>query len=184
MEERGNTLEEEFFRKQNAELLEKMRGERERAEARMIMSDASGIADMAVIDRLLDSGVTPASMMALELAPLAAVAWADHKIEDKERKAILQDAEASGVVTGSEAYAMLEGWLTQAPPASLMDTWAEYARNVAASLDDTQRREMRDHIVTRAKAVANAAGGFAGLGSKMSAAEEAVVKRVESAFGA
>src|SRR5688500_18011609 len=112
MEDRGNSLEEEFFRKQNAELLEKMRGSQEAQSARQMLTDATGITDAAVIDRLIADGVTPASATALSVAPLVAVAWADRKLEDKERQALLKGAEEAGVSAGTAGHELLQSWLT------------------------------------------------------------------------
>ncbi len=184
MEERGNTLEEEFFRKQNAELLEKMRVSREAETTRQTLADATGIKDEAVLDRLLADGVTAASATALSLAPLVAVAWADRKLEDKERQAVLKGAEEAGVTAGSPGHDLLQDWLAQEPPRTLMDTWANYASALAGSLAPSDRDQLRDNLVARATAVANAAGGgFAGMGSKMSDSEQAVINRVKAALG-
>jgi hypothetical protein len=184
MEDRGNSLEEEFFRKQNAELTEKLRATRAREESRRLMSETSGITDESVLDHLIDEGMTPASLAALSLAPLVAVAWADRKLEDKERKAVIEGAGQQGIAPGSPEHDLLEEWLNQAPPASLMETWTSYATALAGSLEPTDLEALRTRLVDRATAVANAAGGgFAGMGSKMSDGERAVLDRVRSALG-
>lgn len=185
MEERGNTLEEEFFRKQNAELLEKMRVSREAETTRQTLADATGIKDEAVLDRLLAEGMTAASATALSVAPLVAVAWADRKLDDKERKAVIEGAEAAGVTAGTPGHALLQDWLTAQPPASLMETWKGYARSLSESLEPAQRTELRETVLARAKAVANAAGGgFAGMGSKLSAEEQKTLDEIAAAFSA
>ena len=181
--ERRKSLEEEFFRKQNAELVERLRTERERGATRELMATASGISDTAVLDRLIDQGMTPATLAALALAPLVAVAWADRKLEEKERKAVLTEAAASGVTAGTAGHELLESWLNEQPPPALMSTWTEYATAFASSLGDDQRREFREALVARATAVGNAAGGgFAGMGSKLSPAEQSVLTQIESAL--
>lgn len=182
LRERGNSLEEEFFRKQNAELMEKMRSSQAKDEVRRQMAAVVGVEDPALIDQLIDHGVTPSTFAALSLAPLVAVAWADRRLEDKERKAVLEEAASSGVEAGGAEYGLLEGWLAEQPPASLMSTWASYARSVSESLGEEQRREFREAILGRANAVANAAGGFAGRGKK-SPEEERVLNSIESALG-
>ncbi len=184
MEDRGNSLEEEFFRKQNAELLEKMRTGQESESARKALAEATGITDDAVLDRLEADGVTGASATALSLAPLVAVAWADRKLEEKERAAVLKGAEEAGVAAGTPGHDLLDDWLSREPPRTLMDTWADYAAALAAGLSPADRNALRDTLVDRATSVANAAGGgFAGMGSKMSDAERAVIDRVKAALG-
>ena len=181
--ERRKSLEEEFFRKQNADLVARLRAERERGETRDLMAAASGIKDAAVLDRLLDQGMSPAAVAALALAPLVAVAWADHKLEDKERKAVLAEAESAGVTPGTPGHDLLQGWLTEEPPPSLMATWSDYASAMAAAFTPDQRREFREALIARATAVGNAAGGgFAGIGSKLSSTEQSTLKRIETAL--
>lgn len=182
LRDRGNSLEEEFFRKQNAEMVERLRSAQSIEDARSQMAAVSGVQDPALIDRLLEHGVTPATFAALALVPLVAVAWADRRLEDKEKKAILQEAASSGLQTESAEYALLEGWLAEQPSPSLIETWAAYARTMSEMLDGEQRREFRSALVGRANAVANAAGGFAGRGKK-SPEEQRVLDGIESALG-
>lgn len=183
LKERGNSLEEEFFRKQNAELVEKLRSTHARDEARSQMIAASGIQDPALLDQLVEHGVTPATFAALTLAPLVAVAWADRRLDDKEKGAVLQEAASSGLNVGSPEYGLLENWLAAEPPPSLMAAWTGYAKEISASLEAEQRREFREALLGRANAVANAAGGFAGRG-KTSPEERRVLDAIGAALGA
>jgi hypothetical protein len=183
-EERGNALEEEFFRKHNAELLARLRESKSKDEARELMAAASGIRNEAVLDQLIAHGMSPATVAALALAPLVAVAWADRKLEEKERRAVLAEAAEAGVSEGSPGFELLQSWLNQAPPPALLTTWSDYARELAGGLDGEQRREFRETLVRRARGVATAAGGFAGVGSKVSGAEQEVLDTIESALPA
>lgn len=181
LRERGNSLEEEFFQKQNAALVERLRSTQAQEAIRSQMMVVSGVEDAALIDQLVEHGVTPASFAALAIAPLVAVAWADRRLEAKEKAAVLQEAAASGLQAGSAEYALLEEWLTAQPPDSLMAAWGSYAREVSATLTVGQRRGFRDAILARANAVANAAGGFGGRGTT-SPEEKRVLDAIESAL--
>lgn len=183
MRERENALEEEFFRKQNAEALARLRSAQSTASARADMSAATGISDPEILDRMLAQGLTPATLTAVSLAPLVAVAWADRKLDDRERLAVLEEATRAGLAPETPGYEILEGWLREAPGATLLDTWAAYARGLAASMEPIDRQKFQESLLARAKAVANAAGGgFAGLGSKVSDAEKKVLDQVEAAL--
>jgi hypothetical protein len=105
MEDRGNSLEEEFFRKQNAELLEKMRAGRESESARQMLAEATRIADPAVLDRLEADGVTGASATALSLAPLVR-RWLGGSQAREERSAprFSRGAEEAGVAAGTPGH--------------------------------------------------------------------------------
>ena len=182
LQERGNRLEEEFFAKQNAEAVAKLRASKEADSQRTDMAAALGVDDPELVSQLLSHGVTPAALAAVSLAPLVLVAWSDRSLEDKERQAVLEEAGQSGITPGSPGFALLEGWLREIPPANLMDTWSAYAKGIAESLDPTQRTEFRDSILKRSQAVAAAAGGFAGM-NKVSAREKGVLEQIEAALG-
>jgi hypothetical protein len=181
LRERGNSLEEEFFRRKDAELVSRLRSEHARAESRSQMTAVSGIEDLRLLDDLLDHGVTPASFAALMLAPLVAVAWADRRLEDREKAAVLKEATASGMRPGTPEYGLLEEWLAAQPPPSLMSAWEGYARELATNLGVEERREFREALLARANAVSNAAGGFAGRG-RTSAEERRVLDAVAAAL--
>lgn len=57
MQERKNTLEEEFFHKQNAEALARLRSSQDRAQSHTDMAAATGISDPAILDRMVAQGL-------------------------------------------------------------------------------------------------------------------------------
>lgn len=181
--ERGNALEEEFFRKQNAELLARMRAEQAIETAEAQMAAALGVNDSALVEQLLAHGVTPATIAAVSLAPLVLVAWADGTLEEQERKAVAAGASSAGIAAGSTEHELLESWLAERPADSLMATWSAYVRGVIESLDEQGRTELRDSIIRRTTSVANAAGGFLGR-NKVSDAEREVMDKVEAVLKA
>ncbi len=181
LQERGNRLEEEFFAKQNAAVVAKMREARAQEDERTQMVAALGVDDDALFEQLKAHGVTASTLAAVSLAPLVLVAWADQSLEGKEREAVLKEASASGLSSGSPEYQLVESWLSQRPAPSLLSTWAAYAKGVSEALDEGRRAEFRESILNRAKAVAGAAGGFAGM-NRVSAAEKEVLDQVEAAL--
>ena len=179
LQERGNRLEEEFFAKQNAAMVAKLREQKAVEEERAQMTAALGVDDPVLFEQLRSHGVTSATLAAVSLAPLVLVAWADRSLESKEREAVLKEAKSSGLAEGSAELQLVESWLNERPGDSLMQAWVAYATGVCEALDDTRRAEFRDSILARAKAVAGAAGGFAGM-NRVSAAEKEVLDKVES----
>jgi hypothetical protein len=111
------------------------------------------------------------------------VAWANGVIEDKERRAVLSAAEANGVVPGSPAHETLHSWLKRRPTASLLQMWGEYIVELRDHLSPTERHALRDEVMGRARAVAEAAGGYLGLIKKISPEEEIVLQELAKAFG-
>lgn len=178
---RRKSLEEEFFAKENARLRAELQARREREAAREALRTA-GVTSPALCDRLIDMGIDAEAVAALALVPLVAVAWADGAIQEREREAILHGARDAGLPQDGPAYQLLQGWLTHAPGQHLLDLWADYVRCLSAELDPERRREFRDQLLGRTRKIAEAAGGFLGLFSKISAREQAVLDQLERAF--
>jgi hypothetical protein len=181
--DRKKALEEEFFRRQEEKLIAKLRDEEQQREARRALSEASGISDDAVLDRLIQMGIGARTLAPLSLVPLVEVAWADGKLDPRERDAVLAAAKEAGLDPTSPGYGLLETWLSTRPDAHLQELWAEYTRSLCAALAPEDRAALRDEILGRARRVAEAAGGFLGLGSKVSRAEEQVLNELVKAFG-
>ena len=182
LEARRVALEESFFRKENERLRERMRIAREREAARKALASELGLRDEALLERLLDLGIRIDTVEALALAPLAFVAWADGEMEPHEHDAVMKGAEGSGIAPGSPGYALLETWTKQPPPEELMESWSAYIQALVRQLSADQRAALEERILGRARAVAEAAGGFLGL-AKVSKEEEALLTELERAFG-
>ena len=175
----GKSLEDAFFAKENARLLEQLRAKAKQDERRKALRDVIQIQDEGLIDHLLQLGLGPETVLALTLIPLAMVAWADGSIEPREREAILKAAAQKGVAPGSIAGQVLDTWLKQPLDSQLVETWKRYIRTIWPSLSAHEREEVRQMGLERARAVAAAAGGFLGLGSRVSAQEQAVLAELE-----
>lgn len=175
----ARSLEEAFFARENAELLEKLKQKAQREERRQAMREVVPNADDAFLDHLLDIGLTPETVLALVLVPLLMVAWADGRIDRRERDALLKAAEERGVAPGSVSHQILDRWLENRPEPRLFEAWKRYARAVWGTLAEPERRAVHHRMVDLARGVAEAAGGFLGLGSKISPAERAVLDEVE-----
>lgn len=96
--------------------------------------------------------------------------------------AILHGAESSGLEPGSPSHELLEIWTRDRPAPDLLATWNHYIRALCAELSLDQQRNLQHKLLGRARAVAEAAGGFLGLDSKVSVEEEAVLTELERAF--
>lgn len=182
--DRKHALEEAFFAKQDEALLRRLRDAEAAKSKKEALSAASGIADDAVLDRLVALGVDGATIAALSLVPLVLVAWADGSMDDKERDAALAAAAEAGVDRQSAGRQLLEGWLATRPPPQLLATWTDYIRAISPTLSEGARRELKSDLLGRARKVAEAAGGFLGVGRKTSPAEDGVLARLEKAFSA
>jgi len=158
--------EEDYFRKQNAELAAKLK-------ARMEMEKA-GVHDQALADSLLAAGFSEDSVRALYLVPIIDIAWADGRLQDEEKAVIMTVAEARGIKKDSAAYTMISGWLKARPTD---DSFVRGKTLCEALLGDLQSGQ-GNWILDAANKVAAATGGLFGFGSKISSEEEAALKKL------
>lgn len=182
LHERGKAMEDRFFAEKDEKLLEQLRADLSAKESRDALEAASGITDVAVLDALNECGITPESLASVSLIPLVAVAWADGVMDEAEKKAILKAAATAGINSDTASYTMLERWLAARPGVELLDSWKAYISTVKASLNESAFALLKDSVLGRAEEVAEAAGGFLGLGNKVSVSEERVLKELAAAF--
>jgi hypothetical protein len=104
-------------------------------------------------------------------------------VHDREAAAVLAGAESAGIAKGSVDHELLREWLRQRPPEALLEAWNHYIAGLCENLTDDQRERLRQDLLARTRRVAQASGGFLGLTAAVSPKEEAVLARMESAFG-
>ena len=182
LRDRGRSLEDEFFHREDARLKAKLREAAEREGAREALARASGIKNPQIIDRLISLDVRPETVTALSLVPLVEVAWADGSLDDNERRVILERAAASGLAPGSTEHTLLEEWLTRKPDPKLLTAWTHLIQGLCEQLSREDVAALKAGLLERAHMVAGSSGGFLGMGSKVSGAEADMIKRLDSAF--
>jgi hypothetical protein len=180
--ERKRYLEEEFFKKQEKTLLERMHAAQAQQTRRDALAQAAGVTDAAVLDKLLALGIDADTLLAMRLVPVVVVAWADGALDTKERQAVTASLANVGMAPDSPATQMVTNWLQSPPPPALFDAWQAYIASLCAQLSATERESLRTSVLGQARAVAEAAGGFLGFGSKVSQAEETVLQTLARAF--
>lgn len=172
----ARTLEDAFFTKENARLLEQLKGKQKREALREMVK----VEDETFLDRLIELGIGPETVLALTLVPLIAVAWADGTLDGRERDAIIKAAEEKGVSPETAGHQLLETWLSRRPERELFDSWKQYVRGIWETFTDEERQRMRERTLDWALAVAEASGGFLGVISKVSPSERVVIKELEN----
>jgi hypothetical protein len=179
--DRVRTLEDEFFRREDERLTQRLRELKHREASREALATASGISNQAILDALLNLGIRPEIIGALSVVPLAEVAWADGTLDAREKRAILDRAEKSGIAPGAIDHDLLRSWLDHKPEPKLLTAWTHLIQGMCEQLTDEQVTALRTGLVKRARAIAKASGGLLGVGS-VSTAEEDMIRRLESAF--
>jgi hypothetical protein len=180
--ERLKALEDAFFREQNARLVEALRARQAQAEQKNALSAVLGVRDDSVLAPLVELGVRGESVTALVLAPLVAVAWADHRLEDHERQAILAAEQHYGIAPDSEAGKLLASWLEARPHESLLEAWSTYVSALCKVLKPAERDRLREEIVGRSERIAEAFKKTFLRAGATNSAEEEVLTKIRAAF--
>lgn len=178
---RERALEEEFFHRVDEKLLVNLRTNLARDAERQRLAAATGFCDEDLLSELIEVGVSAEAVAAISLVPLVLVAWADGKVNAKERSTILNAAKEQGIGKESPAAKLLEHWLDTEPRPQLAATWRHYVRVVTERMSDEATNARRDDVVRRARAVAKASGDPLRFG-KISSEAKRVIAELEQAF--
>jgi len=180
--ERGRALEDEYFRRRDRELIEKMRQAAAAEHARSEMGQKTGLHDPALLKELQNLGFTPDTVMLLPLVPLLEMAWAEGGITAAERDLTVRLARSRGVVADSVADRQLTQWMATRPDPSV---FARAGRLTAAMLasgsDQATSGLTADELVAYCERIAAASGGILGLRlGSVSAEEKSLLSRIAS----
>ncbi len=171
--------EDEYFRRKDRELVEKMREAAAREGARQELGARAGLQDPALVQELEALGFTPETVSLLPLVPIVQVAWAEGGVSDAERTLIVRLARQRGVEAGTEADQQLAEWLATKPDD---EVFSRATRLIRAMLDtpegEASRPDLQD-LIAQCEAIAAASGGILGFG-KISAEERALLGQIES----
>jgi len=183
-EDREHAMEANYFRQQDARLIERLRKNAKLDDIAAALADKLKVDNPDLLLKAREIGITADTAPAFFLAPLVQVAWAEGTPGEAESKAVLRQAEERGIETGSAAYAQLEQWLANRPAKELFDTALEVLRTGYSVLPRAERVERIDRVVDACRKVAFAAGrGLApllGVGKTVSRAEADAVGTIEA----
>ena len=153
--ERGRSLEDDYFRKKDKELVEKLQRAAEAERAKSEMGKAAGITDPAVLQELLDRGFTPQTVSLLPIVPILQTAWAEGGITPGERELIVRFAR-------SEADRQLVSWMSTRPSEAV---FSHAGRLIRAMLDSGSSAGLNaDDLVKYCESIASASGCVLGIG--------------------
>ena len=167
--ERGRALEEEYFRKKDRELIEKMRRAATATEARAEMGKKTGLTDPEMLQELETLGFTPDTVVLLPLVPVGQMSWAEGGVTPAERHLIVKLARARGIDEGGAADRQLSDWLDRRPGGHV---FPHATRLIRAMLAAPHHGDLTvDDLVTYCESIADASGGMLGIIGRVSAEE-------------
>src|SRR5687768_14690345 len=112
---REHSQEEEYFRRRDRELVDKMRKAAEAVQLRKQLGERAGLDDPEMVQELQDLGFTPDTVELLPLMPAIQMAWAEGGVTSQERATLVSLARARGVAEGSPGDVQLHNWLDSRP---------------------------------------------------------------------
>lgn len=175
--------EEEYFRKKDRELIEKMRQASAAAAARQELGARAGLQDPSLIQELEALGFTPDTVSLLPLVPIVQVAWAEGGISSAERTLIGRLARQRGIAEASVADRQLAGWLAEKPSEEVFARATRLIRAVLNSGAGTGADLDIDDVIKHCEEIAAASGGLLGFG-KISSDERALLDQIAAALRA
>jgi tellurite resistance protein len=135
-------------------------------------------AELDLAQRIAGMGFAGEAAQVFDLVPLIHVAWADGAIQRGERAAILEVLEARGLRPGDHPFVVIEALLEERPSEEFLE------ESLLACRDLLQGRAASGAtVVELCLRVAEAAGGFLGLGSRISVEERQLIERVAQLLG-
>jgi hypothetical protein len=181
----GRTLADLFFHQRDKKLIEELSWKEKIRERKKALSEASGITNDEILQKLADLNVKPEILPTLAMVPLVEVAWAGGKVDEKEKAVVLELAQKAFIVKENPNFDLLNEWLRHRPNAGLFRAWEHYIKGICGTLLQQQKITLKNVVVVMATQVAKASGGFwrfLGFGNKISKKEKAVLAKIESAF--
>jgi hypothetical protein len=177
LHDRGRALEEEYFRRKDRELIERIRLKAEGEAAQAALGASTGVTDPEVLHELQSLGFTPDTVALLPIMPVLQVAWAEGGVTPVERMLIEKLATARGIDPGGPADAQLMDWLANRPPDDVFQGATRLIRALLASGSGVVANLSADVLVDYCEQVASASGGIFGLG-RVSAEEKELLRSI------
>jgi len=175
-------LGEAFFGGSAADQREQLELKAEEQAARELIAEATGISDPVLLAELAGLGIRVETLSALTLIPLIDVAWADGRMDERERAAVLAGAASVGIEPGSTSYRLLEIWIEEEQAPDLTNLWHDFTRALCSQLSAGEVERLRENLLGRARAVAAAAGDSLEQSPHVSNVEEACLADLAEAF--
>ena len=181
LDDRRRASEDDYFRKKDRELVEKMRAAAAADRAKSELSARTGLNDPAPLAELAALGFTPETVSVLPLVPIVEMAWAEGGITEAERKLLVTLARSRGIAEGSPADLQLSDWLARQPSPAVFERATRLIRAMLDSHSPAVGTLSADDLIKYSENIAAASGGILGIG-KVSPEERATLARIVAAL--
>ena len=169
--------EEEYFRRKENELLERLKSRAATEAGRRKLGDALQTTDPQILEDLQAFGYDADTVKLLFVVPLIYVAWADGSVTPRERSLILELAKVDGKQEDNPAWRQLTQWLDARPPEEFFERSFRVIRSLLGGESPEERSKSERDLLSSSVRIAEASGGILGLRS-ISSAERSAMERV------
>jgi hypothetical protein len=184
--DREKAMEANYFRQQDALLIEKLRQQSTFDEIAAAVADKLKVDNPDLLQRVRHLGITAETASAFLMAPLVQVAWGGNNVSREERQTILLLGRERGVAEGSPAEAQLLKWLEVRPDDELFETSVEVIKYSLTVLPHYEQEERIKRIVDACREVAKASGSkiswvlglFDGINSSEASVLDTITKKL------
>jgi len=181
-ESRRTSFEESYFRKKDAELVEKLRQVFQAKVDREELRRRTGITNEEVLDRLMTVQVRGEMLTAFKLLPLVEIAWADGACDKREADAVVAAAIKHGIAPGSIALQRVRDWLERGPNPDARKAWYMYAQELRKVLSPVELKTFREDLVQAAQRIAELSGGILMTFFTVNRSEKTVLTKMTDAL--
>ncbi|HEX2959965.1 MAG TPA: hypothetical protein VHO70_24225 [Chitinispirillaceae bacterium] len=181
LRQQGRRLEDAFFLENDRKLIDQLHKMQKMKEDMKSLEMVSGIKNEAILKKLVELDIRPEIAAAITLVPIIEIAWADGKLDEKEKSAILKISAEHFGADHKIPGILIDEWLITKPSSQMLDAWVHYLKGLVERMSLEETAALKKTLISQAREVAEASGGFLGL-NKISAEEEKMLKGLEKAF--
>jgi hypothetical protein len=181
LDDRRRASEDDYFRRKDKELIEKMRQAAAAEQARNQLTAKTGLSDPVLVTELEALGFSPETISVLPLVPIVQMAWAEGGITPAERSLLVRLARERGITEGGAADRLLSDWMSREPSP---EVFARASRLIRAMLDSGApdiAGMTADEVIKFSESIAAASGGILGIG-RISSEERETLAQIAAAL--
>jgi len=140
------------------------------------------IEEPELLSRLLEAGFHSETLSALDLVPIAFVAWASGSVTEPERKVVMSSLEDYGLLINQASSDQFRGWLDSRPDHKLYVLWKDYIVAKPSLVSSEVGHAIGIRMLKKSTEVAMASGGLLGFGT-ICDAEQTILDEISDVFG-
>ena len=169
--------EEEYFYRQDAELIGKMRKRAAAEEEHRLIANTAHTEDPKILEELEKLGYTHTTVMLLSLVPLVELAWVDGSVSPEERGRLLALAGERGIEENTPAHQQLVEWLDHCPSRAFFEGTWHTLEKLLESLPVDDRESGKNALIRSCKEFASATCAHIGWVGRVCAAKRELLRK-------